>query len=46
MSNDQITMTIQDIPFPPELQERIETFRKDWYQYYKKISKQKEADNE
>jgi len=41
MSNDQKTLTIQDIPFPPELQKRIEAFRKDWYQSYKRISKQK-----
>jgi len=31
----------QSIPFSPELQEKIEAFKKDWYQHYKKISKQK-----
>jgi len=29
------------IPFSPELLAKVEEFKKDWYQHYKKISKQK-----
>lgn len=33
--------TLTTIPFSPELVERIEDFKKDWYKFYKKISKVK-----
>jgi len=37
MAEEQKALTI--LAFSPELQDRIEVFRKDWYQRYKKISK-------
>jgi hypothetical protein len=33
--------TLLNIPFSAELQVQIEAFRREWYQYYKKISHQK-----
>ena len=33
--------TLTSIPFSPEFQDKIETFKKEWYQHYKKISKTK-----
>ena len=41
MAEEDKTLTIQSIPYSPELQARIEAFKRDWYQRYKKISKQK-----
>jgi len=41
MTDGEKPLTLQSIPFSPELLAKIDAFKQNWYQHYKKISKQK-----